>query len=55
MASTGIPVYSVGGIREVIEFLYQAGVPVRIEGVFRAIDEKTKKEFDAYLKAYGIP
>jgi len=54
VASTGIPVYSVGGIREVIEFLYQEGVLVRIEGAFRPMDEKTKQEFDGYLKTYGV-
>jgi hypothetical protein len=54
VASTGIPVYSVGGIREVVQFLYQERVPVRIKGEFRPIDEETKQEFDEYLKTYGV-
>ena len=54
VSSTGIPVYSVNGIRETVEFLYQEKIPVRIQGAFRAIDEKTKQEFDEYLKTYGL-
>jgi orotate phosphoribosyltransferase len=54
VASTGVPVYSVGGIREVVEFLYREGVPVRIDGALRPIDEKTKQDFDEYLKTYGV-
>jgi orotate phosphoribosyltransferase len=53
-ASTGIPVYSVAGIREVVEFLYQAKVPFKVEGRFVPINEKTKQEFDEYLKTYGV-
>jgi len=54
VASTGVPVYSVGGIREVVEFLYREGVPVRIEGWARPIDDKTKQDFDEYMKTYGV-
>jgi orotate phosphoribosyltransferase len=54
VVSTGIPVYSVTGIREVVEFLYQASVPVKVEGLFAPIDVKTKQEFDEYLKTYGV-
>ena len=54
VASTGIPVHSVAGIREVVEFLYQAGVPVKVEGRLAPIGEKTKQEFDEYLKTYGV-
>jgi hypothetical protein len=54
VASTGIPVHSVAGIREVIEFLYKAGVPVKVEGRFAPISDKSKQEFDEYLKTYGI-
>jgi hypothetical protein len=44
----------VAGIREVVEFLYQASVPVKVEGRFVPINEKTKQEFDEYLKTYGV-
>jgi orotate phosphoribosyltransferase len=54
VASTGVPVHSVAGIREVVEFLYREGVPVRIQGASRPIDEKTKQEFEGYLKTYGV-
>ena len=51
---TGIPVYSVSGIREVVEYLYQEKVPVLINGTRRPLDNKTKDVFDDYLKTYGI-
>jgi orotate phosphoribosyltransferase len=54
VASTGVPVHSVAGIREVVEFLYREGVSVRIQGSSRPIDEKTKQEFEGYLKTYGV-
>jgi orotate phosphoribosyltransferase len=54
VASTGIPVHSVAGIREVIGFLCQAKVPVKVEGRFAPISDKTKQEFDEYLKTYGV-
>jgi orotate phosphoribosyltransferase len=54
VASTGVPVHSVAGIREVVEFLYREGVPVRIQGALKPMDEITKKAFDGYLKTYGV-
>ena len=54
VSKTGIPVYAVAGIREVVEFLYQEKVPVLIEGKPRPIDEKTKMEFDDYIRTYGV-
>jgi len=53
VTKTGIPVYTVSGIREVIEYLYKEKVPVIIEGSPRPIDEQTKAKFDDYLKIYG--
>ena len=49
-----IPVYSVAGIREIIEYLYQEKVPVMIEGTTTPIDDKTKEEFYEYVKTYGV-
>lgn len=54
MARTGIPVYSVSGIREVVEYLYQEKIPVLSRGVRTPIDETTKARFDEYLDVYGI-
>ena len=53
MSNTGIPVYTVAGIREIIEFLYAQKVPVMIEGEPRPIDEAIKTRFDEYLMTYG--
>ena len=50
---TGIRVYSVGRITEVVDYLYKERAPVLVRGVRGPIDEKTKTEFDAYLQTYG--
>jgi len=50
---TGIPVYSVAGIREIIDYLFKERMPVMIEGNPRPIDEKIKSRFDDYLSVYG--
>jgi orotate phosphoribosyltransferase len=54
VSKSGIPVYSVAGIREVMEYLYERKVPVLINGNSRPMDEKTKSRFDEYIKTYGI-
>ena len=51
---TNIPVYSVAGIMEVVDYLHQEKTPVLINGKRRAIDEETKAIFDDYMKTYGI-
>ncbi|NLA75670.1 MAG: hypothetical protein GX846_09430, partial [Deltaproteobacteria bacterium] len=38
---TGIPVYAVGGIKEIINYLYEEGVPVMIQGKQMPIDNST--------------
>jgi orotate phosphoribosyltransferase len=53
-SETGIGVYSVAGIREVVSYLYAEKIPVTIQGKKRPIDEDTRAKFDAYLKTYGI-
>jgi orotate phosphoribosyltransferase len=52
-SKTGIPVYSVAGIREIVEYLYKEKIPVMINGHPRSIDDKTKSRFDNYLNTYG--
>lgn len=54
VSTTGMPVCSVAGIREVVNYLYQEKVPVMIEGKPRPIDDKTKSQFDDYLTTYGV-
>ena len=50
---TGIPVYSIAGIREVVQYLYEEKIPVLIRGSRGPVDDKTKAVFDKYLKIYG--
>jgi orotate phosphoribosyltransferase len=50
---TGIPVYSIAGIKEVVQYLYEEKVPVLVRGSRCPIDDKTKSLFDKYLKIYG--
>jgi len=54
ISQTGIPVYSLAGISEIVGYLYREKVPVLIDGIRRPIDEKTKASFDQYLAIYGI-
>lgn len=53
VAKTGIPVYPVAGIREIMRYLYGEKIPVLINGERRSIDEETKDLFDEYIKTYG--
>jgi orotate phosphoribosyltransferase len=50
---TGVPFFSVAGIREIVEYLYRKRTPILISGEKRAMDEATKREFDVYMEAYG--
>jgi len=50
---TGIPVYSIAGIKEVVQYIYEEKTPVLIRGTRQYIDDKTKTLFDSYLKIYG--
>lgn len=50
---TGIPVYSIAGIREVVQYLYEENIPVMTRGSRKPIDDKTKEVFDNYIKTYG--
>jgi orotate phosphoribosyltransferase len=54
VAKTGIPVYPVAGIIEIMEYLYSSKTPVLINGERRTIDAETKSAFDKYIKTYGI-
>ena len=50
---TGVAVYSIAPISEVIDFLYSEQIPVQVEGVWQPISASLKKVFDEYLKEYG--
>jgi len=50
---TGIPLFSVLGIREIVAYLYSNKIPLFISGEKKAIDIATKEEFDKYMEAYG--
>ena len=54
VSKSGIPVFSVVGIMEVVEYLYSEGIPVMIQGHRRPMDEKIKAEFDEYIALYGV-
>jgi orotate phosphoribosyltransferase len=53
VARSGIPVFTVAGIREVVEYLYREQTAVMIQGRCTPIDAETKEAFDAYLEMYG--
>jgi orotate phosphoribosyltransferase len=53
MSKTGIPVYSVAGIREIVDYLFTEKISVMINGSPRPIDDETKFRFDEYLTIYG--
>lgn len=51
---TGVPVYSVAGIREIVSYLYGERIPVMISGEKAPIDDSIKARFDEYLDIYGV-
>jgi orotate phosphoribosyltransferase len=51
--STGVAVYSIAPITEVIDYLFTEQIPVQVEGAWQPISGLLKKEFDAYLDQYG--
>jgi orotate phosphoribosyltransferase len=55
VARSGIAVFTVAGIRDVVEYLYREETAVMIQGRRRPIDAETKEAFDAYLEMYGVP
>lgn len=54
VSGSGVPVFAVARIREVLEYLYREKVPVMIYGSKTPIDEETKARFDAYMHTYGV-
>jgi orotate phosphoribosyltransferase len=50
---TGIPFFSVAGIKEIVDYIYRSRIPLLISGDKRVMDETTKAEFDRYMEIYG--
>lgn len=53
--ATGVAVYRVAGIREIVRFIHQAGIPVSIEGKHQKMDDEVRSLFEHYMLAYGVP
>ena len=54
VSKSGIAVFAVAGIKAVVQYLYEEGVPVLVRGTRVPIDDGTKAEFDLYMETYGI-
>ena len=54
VSKSGIPVFSVSGIRDVVGYLYEERIPVMVKGARSPIDDDTKSRFDEYIWVYGI-
>lgn len=54
VSKSGIPVFSVAGITEVVAYLYKEKIPVVINGRRMPINERTKAQFDTYIGVYGV-
>jgi orotate phosphoribosyltransferase len=50
---TGVPVYAIASISEVVEFLFEEQILIQIEGSWQPISTDLKRIFDDYLKEYG--
>jgi orotate phosphoribosyltransferase len=51
---TGVPVYSIAPISEIMDYLYRERIPVLVEGERQPLSEEVKRIFDAYLEEYGV-
>lgn len=51
--NTGVAVYSIAPISEVIDFLFSEQIPVQVEGDWQPISDSLKTVFDNYLHEYG--
>ncbi len=52
--ATNIPVFSVVGIKDVINFLYENKIPVLINRQKQPMPAEIKKKFDDYMGVYGV-
>ena len=51
--TTGVAVYSIAPISDVVDYLFKERIPVQVEGVRQPLPASLKAVFDAYLKEYG--
>ena len=51
---TGIPVFTIVGVREMMDFLFHERVPIMIKGERRPMDQDIKEKFDRYMITYGV-
>lgn len=54
VSKTGIPIYCLTGMKNVVNELYQLKEPVLVKNEMKQFDDKLKKEFDEYMKKYGV-
>ncbi|UQZ88681.1 hypothetical protein C4J81_05470 [Deltaproteobacteria bacterium Smac51] len=53
-AATGLEVHTILGIKETINYLFEAKEPVSQNGKLEALSESTVKKFHDYLEVYGV-
>jgi len=51
---TGIPVYSIGGIRAIVDWLHKQNHPVFIDGRRQPINWERMGQFNQYMAKYGV-
>ena len=54
VSKSGIAVFAVAGIKEVVQYLYEERIPVLVRGNRAPIDDETKAEFELYMETYGV-
>ncbi len=51
---TGVPVYAIAPITEVVDFLFRERIPVWVNGIRQPLSQEVKQSFDDYIKEYGL-
>ena len=51
--STGVPVWSLLGVRQMVAFLAEAGEPVSVDGAMRPLETAEVASIEEYLAVYG--
>jgi orotate phosphoribosyltransferase len=52
---TGLPVYSLAPIRQVVRYLASERIPVTVNNQKQPIDKATLAGFETYMDTYGVP
>ena len=52
--STGIPVHSIVGVRDVMQFLFDTQYPLLIDDKVQPLSQKRFDEFRTYMDTYGV-